>query len=102
MKLTTKEIEQIATLARLELSDKEKQMYAEQLSVVLDYIGMLNEVNTDGVEETCQVTGLEDVVREDKVVESGEEKKNKLINNFPDKVGRLLKVRAVFDNTTDF
>jgi len=96
MKLTTKEIEQIATLARLELSEKEKKMYAEQLSVVLDYIGMLNEVNTDGVEETCQVTGLEDVTREDKVVGSSEETKQKLIRNFPDKVGKLLKVKAVF------
>ena len=47
MKLTIKEIEEIATLARLELSEKEKKMYAEQLSVVLDYFSMLNEVNTD-------------------------------------------------------
>lgn len=100
MKLTTKEIEQIATLARLELSEKEKKMYAEQLSVVLDYIEMLNEVNTDGVEETCQVTGLMDVVREDKVVGSSEETKQKLIKNFPDKVGRLLKVKAVFGDET--
>ncbi len=100
MKLTTKEIEQIATLARLELSEKEKKMYAEQLSVVLDYIGMLNEVNTDGVEETCQVTGLEDVTREDKVVGSSEETKQKLIRNFPDKVGKLLKVKAVFGDET--
>jgi len=98
MKLTTKEIEQITTLARLELSEKEKKMYAEQLSVVLDYIEMLNEVNADGVEETCQVTGLMDVVREDKVVGSSEETKEKLIGNFPDKVGRLLKVKAVFDD----
>lgn len=98
MALTPQVIEQVAALARLELSEKEKKMYAEQLSVVLDYIGMLNEVNTDGVEETCQVTGLEDVTREDKVVESSEETKQKLIGNFPDKVGRLLKVKAVFDD----
>jgi len=96
MKLTTKEIEQIATLARLELSEKEKKMYAEQLSVVLDYIDMLSEVNTDGIGETCQVTGLEDVVREDKVVSRSDDEKNKLINNFPEKVGKLLKVKAVF------
>ena len=101
MRLTVKEIEQIATLARLELSEKEKEMYAEQLSVVLDYIAMLNEVNTDNVIETSQVTGLEDVTREDKVVESSEEIKKKLIGNFPDKVGKLLRVKAVFD-TTDF
>lgn len=98
MALTPQVIEQVAALARLELSEKEKKMYAEQLSVVLDYIGMLNEVNTDNVIETSQVTGLEDVTREDKVVESSEETKQKLIGNFPDKVGKLLKVKAVFDD----
>ncbi len=99
MALTTKVIEQVAALARLELSEKEKKMYAEQLSVVLGYIGMLNDVNTDNVIETSQVTGLEDVTREDKVVERSEEIKKKLIEIFPDRVGRLLKVKAVFENT---
>ncbi len=97
MALTPQVIEQVAALARLELSEKEKKMYAEQLSVVLDYIEMLNEVNTDNVIETSQVTGLEDVTREDKVVERSEEIKKKLIEIFPDRVGRLLKVKAVFD-----
>lgn len=96
MALTPQVIEQVAALARLELSEKEKKMYAEQLSVVLDYFSMLNEVNTDNVIETSQVTGLEDVTREDRVVERSEETKRKIIGNFPDKVGRLLKVKAVF------
>lgn len=98
MKLTSQEIEKIATLARLDLSTKEKKMYAEQLSVVFDYIEILNEVNTDNVSETCQVTGLEDVIREDEVASWEEEDKKKLINSFPDKMGNLLKVKAVFDN----
>ena len=97
-RLTKDQIEQIATLARLELSEQEKEMYAEQLSVVLDYIEMLDEVDTTGVEETCQVTGLQDVVREDFVVEASEETKKKLINAFPEKVGKLLKVKAVFNS----
>lgn len=102
MKLTSQEIEKIATLARLDLSAKEKKMYAEQLSVVFDYIEILNEVDTDNVSETCQVTGLEDVVREDEVASWEEEDKKKLINNFPDKMGNLLKVKAVFkDDDTE-
>jgi len=96
MKLTPQEVENIAKLARLELSAKEKKMYAEQISVVLDYVEMLNEVDTEGVEETCQVTELEDVVREDEVVESDEETKKKIIDAFPEKMGKLLKVKAVF------
>jgi len=98
MRLSVEQIDQIAKLARLELNEKEKKMYAEQLSVVLDYVEMLNEVNTDGVPETCQVTGLEDVVREDRVKECPPEIEEKIIGNFPDKLGRLLKVKAVFDD----
>ncbi|MBI4993011.1 MAG: Asp-tRNA(Asn)/Glu-tRNA(Gln) amidotransferase subunit GatC [Candidatus Magasanikbacteria bacterium] len=96
MKLSVEQIEEIAKLARLELNEKEKKMYAEQLSAVLDYMEMLNEVNTDGVEETCQVTGLEDVVRSDRAEECPSEIEEKIIENFPEKIGNLLKVRAVF------
>lgn len=97
MKLSTDDIDHIATLARLELTTEEKARYAEQISVVLDYIEMLNEVETEDEVETCQVTGLEDVVREDVVEGCEESVRSKLIESFPDKVGSLLKVRAVFE-----
>lgn len=95
--LTSEQIEQIAQLARLELSEEEKKMYAKQLSVVFDYIKILEEVDTEGVNETCQVTGLEDVVREDGVSECDEETRKKLIEQFPEREGDLLKVKKVFD-----
>ncbi len=67
MKLKKSEIEHIANLARLELSDEELSLYGEQLSGILDYIDQLQEVDTTGVEPTAQVTGLENVLREDVV-----------------------------------
>ncbi|PIZ95283.1 MAG: Asp-tRNA(Asn)/Glu-tRNA(Gln) amidotransferase GatCAB subunit C [Candidatus Magasanikbacteria bacterium CG_4_10_14_0_2_um_filter_37_12] len=96
MQLSPQQIEQIATLARLDLSESEKTMYAKQISVILDYIDMLNEVDTTVVEETCQVTGLEDVFREDKVADCDEEVRKNIITQFPEKQGNLLKVKAVF------
>lgn len=96
-KLTAKEIDKIAQLSRLELSEKEKKMYAEQLSVVFDYVKMLDQVDTEDVAETCQVTGLEDVVRKDEVKECDEETRQKLIEQFPEKIGDLLKVKKVFE-----
>ncbi len=96
MKLTTDQIEQIATLARIDLDEQEKSMYAEQISVVLTYVEMLNEVDTSEVGETCQVTGLEDVFREDEVVECSPEVRESIISQFPEKQGDLLKVKAVF------
>ncbi len=97
MKLSIHEIEQIAGLARLTLTEPEKGMYAEQLSVVLEYIDMLREVDTAGVPETCQVTGLEDVVRKDVPMDCDVSVKEKIIAQFPEKVGSLLKVKAVFE-----
>ena len=96
MKLSPEEIESIALLARLKLSPEEKQRYAEQLSVVLEYVEILNEVKTDGVEETCQVTGLEDVFRDDVVLPYDEDARRALVACFPEKKGDLLQVKAVF------
>ena len=96
--LSNEEINKIAHLARLELSEKEKKQYAEQLSIVFDYVKMLEEVDTEGVAETCQVTGLEDVLRDDIVKECSEETRQKLIAQFPARTDDLLKVKQVFED----
>jgi aspartyl-tRNA(Asn)/glutamyl-tRNA(Gln) amidotransferase subunit C len=49
MPLTLKEVEHIAQLARLELSEAEKAHYREQLSAILDYVAKLQELNTSEV-----------------------------------------------------
>ncbi len=97
MKLSIDDVSHIAKLARLELTDGEKRMYAEQLSVVLEYIEMLDEVDTEGVEETCQVTGLSNIVRKDEVIECDKDTRDKLKALFPEREGNLLKVKKVFD-----
>jgi aspartyl-tRNA(Asn)/glutamyl-tRNA(Gln) amidotransferase subunit C len=70
-KLTISEVEHIAKLSKLELSQEEKEKYCEQLSSVLAYVDQLAEVDTEGVEPTSNITGLENVMREDEVEESG-------------------------------
>jgi len=70
-KLSIAEVEHIAKLAKLELSQEEKEKYCEQLSSVLEYVDQLSEVDTEGVEPTSNVTGLSSVMREDKIEESG-------------------------------
>jgi aspartyl-tRNA(Asn)/glutamyl-tRNA(Gln) amidotransferase subunit C len=83
-------------LARLDLTETEKATYADQLSVVFNYIEMLKEVETGEVAETCQVTGLQDIYREDKPEPRNPEEVRNLVNTFPEKVGKLLKVSAIF------
>ena len=65
MPLSIAEVKKIAALARIELTAEEEKRYAKTISAVLDYMKILNEVDTKGVEQTSQVTGLEDVTRPD-------------------------------------
>jgi len=96
MKLKKQEVEHLGKLAKLALTEEEKEFYAKELSAILEFVEQLQEVDTENVEETCQVTGLEDVYREDMVQGCGEEMRNKIIANFPEREGDLLKVPGVF------
>ena len=83
--LKKSQVRHIANLAQLKLSEKEVKKFQKQLSDILDYIGQLEKLNTGKVEPTNQVTGLENVSRQDKVRSSlpqnealsGSKKKNK-------------------------
>ncbi len=61
------DVRHVAKLANLPLSDQESNQFERQLAEVLTYIARLNEVDVTGVEPTSQVTGLENVTREDMV-----------------------------------
>ncbi|MEK9176264.1 MAG: Asp-tRNA(Asn)/Glu-tRNA(Gln) amidotransferase subunit GatC [Patescibacteria group bacterium] len=61
------DISYVAKLANLPLTDEEKKKFAAQLEETITYVESLEKVDTKGVEPTSQVTGLENVTREDKV-----------------------------------
>ena len=60
-KLTREEIIHLAKLANLTLNEDEIKKYQDQLSKTLEYISNLNELNTDNIPPTNQVTSLTDV-----------------------------------------
>lgn len=64
-KLSVEEVRHVAKLAKLELGANEIEKFQKQLSEILDYVALLNEVETGKVESTSQVTGLENVFRKD-------------------------------------
>lgn len=97
MKLTKQEVEHIAKLARLELTENEKELYSKQLSSVLEYMEILNELDTDDVAMTSQVTGLTNVKREDEVEDCTRELREKLLNEAPDRQMDFIKVKGVFE-----
>lgn len=65
--LTNDEVRHIAKLARLHLTDQEVEKFASQLTSILDYVNILSEVDTDGIAETSQVTGLTNISEEDEI-----------------------------------
>jgi aspartyl-tRNA(Asn)/glutamyl-tRNA(Gln) amidotransferase subunit C len=65
MKLTLEEVEHIAELARLRLSDDEKARYGEQLSDILEYATRLQAVDTSGISPTSSVLPARSVLRSD-------------------------------------
>ena len=67
MALTEEEVRHIAKLARLTLSDDEVKKFSKELSSILEYIDMLQELDTENVEPTAQVTGLENAYRKDEI-----------------------------------
>ena len=65
--ITTNDVRHLAQLSNLQLSDDEITSLQTDLANILDYINQLNEIDTSGVEPTYQVTGLENVWRDDAV-----------------------------------
>ncbi len=65
--LTPDDVRHIAKLARLRLTDEEVTKLTPQLTSILQYVDMLQEVDTTGVEPAAQATGLTTVLREDEI-----------------------------------
>ncbi|NRA39214.1 MAG: Asp-tRNA(Asn)/Glu-tRNA(Gln) amidotransferase subunit GatC [Planctomycetes bacterium] len=65
MAFTSDEVNKIAKLARIELTDDEVKKMGDELGAIIGYIELLQEVDTEGIEEIAQVTGLVNVVRAD-------------------------------------
>lgn len=68
--LSKKEVEHVAWLAHIELSDNEKSLFTDQFNEILDYFKKIDEIDTDGVEPTYHVLNVMNVTREDEIVPS--------------------------------
>ena len=97
MKLDKKQIQHIANLARLELTEKELKTYGSQLSDILSYIDQLQEVDVAGVEPIAQVTGLENVMREDEIEEWNGSEREVALGQAPEMEKRQVKVRRILE-----
>jgi aspartyl-tRNA(Asn)/glutamyl-tRNA(Gln) amidotransferase subunit C len=67
MDITREQVEYVAKLARLAISEEEKAAFAKQLSSILTYVETLNRVDTSNVEPTSHVIPMQNVLRDDVV-----------------------------------
>ncbi|QHW33129.1 Asp-tRNA(Asn)/Glu-tRNA(Gln) amidotransferase subunit GatC [Paenibacillus rhizovicinus] len=95
MSITIKDVEHVANLARLELSEQEKEQFAGQLNAILKYAEKLNELQTDDVEPTSHVLPVYNVMRDDVIRESVTNET--ALRNAPEDEDGQFKVPAVLE-----
>ena len=67
--LTREQIQKLAALSRLRLSEDEVEKYQKELSDILDYVKLLESVDVEGLTPAYQVTGLQNIMRTDNIVD---------------------------------
>ncbi len=89
MQITDETIEYVGILAKLELSDEEKEQAKNDMSNMLDYVGMLNELDTGNVEPMSHAFPIHNVFREDEVI-NGDDREHMLLNAPEQKDGAFV------------
>lgn len=91
------DVKKVAKLANLKLTLEEETKFEKQLSDILSYVEKLNEVKTEGVEQTAQVTGLQNVKREDDTTQVSLTQ-DEALKGTKDEHNGFFKVKAILDS----
>ena len=95
-RISREEVERVARLARLELTEEEKERMIAQLDSILGYIDKLNELDTDQVEPTTTVIPMVSVMREDVVRPSLSQEE--ALANAPDREDAYFRVPRIIED----
>jgi len=93
--ISKKEVQHIAKLARLSLTEKEIKKLQKELSSILDYFEKLKEVDITDVKPTSHSIEIENIFREDEPKRELLERVNKIIEMAPQKEKNYLKVKPI-------
>jgi aspartyl-tRNA(Asn)/glutamyl-tRNA(Gln) amidotransferase subunit C len=94
-RISLKEVEHVARLARLELSEADKEQMRRQLDSILAYIDKLSALDTEGVEPTSHAVPLTNVMREDTPRPSFPQ--SDMLANAPDRAGDFFRVPKIIE-----
>lgn len=92
--ISLESIKKLAILSALSISDEEAVRLQSELQNILGFVEQLNSIDTTGVEPTYQVTGLENVWRDDELIDYGLSREA-LLKNAPDSQNGQIKVKRV-------
>jgi len=95
LKITPEMVEHVAKLARLELVGEDRLKMDNQIANILEYVSLLDELDTSGVPPTSHVIDVENVFREDEVKPSLPVEKG--MGNAPESVGTAFKVPKIIE-----
>lgn len=95
MNIREKDVDHIASLARLELSENEKRLFQDQLSSILQYIDKLKEIDVKSIQPTSHVHEFNNVYRNDRCEMSLSSKE--ALKNAPDMIENFYKVLKIID-----
>ena len=94
--ISRQDVEHVARLSRLALSDAEVERMREQLSGILAYIDKLRALDIEGVEPTSHAVPLVNVMRDDEVEPSLPQ--DEMLANAPDRVGEMFRVPRIIED----
>ena len=92
-KIKKSDVEKMAQLSRLNLTDAEKEKFASQFSDILGYVEELSEIDDKNIEPIDHITGKSNVLREDKI--ACKSKRNEMLKNAPAEEDGFIKVKAI-------
>ena len=95
MSISREEVEHVAHLARLGLSESEKQVLQDQLSAILEYMRALADLDTASISPTAQVIPLRNVMRPDEPLRSLPA--DAVLSNAPDREDNFFRVPVVLE-----
>ena len=91
--ITIKDVEHVAKLSRLALSQEEMEKFAPQLNSILEYVDELNKVDTTGVEPMAHSIKISNVMREDEVKQDFS--REEMLKNAPEEEDGFFKVPKI-------
>ena len=97
--ISKEQVKHTAQLARLDLTDSELEKMREEISSILELIDELKKANTEKVTLMSHPNESRNVTRQDQELKLSSENIKQLLEEMPQKQGKLTKVKAIFNKT---